>query len=306
MGALCLMAGPSAFVENRESMAAGPDSLSRLGGLCADACPRSESANCEDSKPSYTIELKFPGRCEIVVTRPVPWWIMFSMSIRMRRDRWRPTAIRVTSTLSGFGTTRARLSLKGNNARSLTGRLCMCTSTRLARIRPARPTLLPSATNVEAVRADSVCSLGDGSTASRHARREQHGHRHINQSVFAPRQDSGVYLRGRQVPQLRLCMARPLELGDGDLHGGRQLRCIWGPIPRRISGSGRRRDCGGEIDLSEAVGRDRRFRVTLAHCRPAAKLTCKLRRNGGVGATNRAAGSQSSGSSRSAGASCEG
>ena len=53
-------------------MAAGPDSLSRLGELCADACPRSESANCEDSKPSYTIELKFPGRCEIVATRPRP------------------------------------------------------------------------------------------------------------------------------------------------------------------------------------------------------------------------------------------
>ena len=54
------MAGPPTFVENREPMAAGPDSLSRLGGLCTDACPRSESANCEDSKPSKIIELKFP------------------------------------------------------------------------------------------------------------------------------------------------------------------------------------------------------------------------------------------------------
>ena len=60
MGPLCLMAGPSTFVENREPMAAGPDGLSPLGGLCADACPRSETANCEESKPSKIIELRFP------------------------------------------------------------------------------------------------------------------------------------------------------------------------------------------------------------------------------------------------------
>lgn len=31
------MAGPLAFVENRESTAAGPDRFFRLSGLCADA-----------------------------------------------------------------------------------------------------------------------------------------------------------------------------------------------------------------------------------------------------------------------------
>jgi len=56
-------------VENRESMAAAPDSLSRLSGLCADACPRSESANCEDSKRSKIIEIQISaGGCEMVVT----------------------------------------------------------------------------------------------------------------------------------------------------------------------------------------------------------------------------------------------
>jgi len=39
---------------------------------------------------------------------------------------------------------------------------------------------------------------------------------------------------GRQVPQLRLCMARPVELGDGTVHGGRQLRRVGSSVPERI------------------------------------------------------------------------
>lgn len=49
-----------------------------------------------------------------------------------------------------------------------------------------------------------------------------------DEGVRALCQDTVVHDRGGQVPQRRVCMARPVELGDRAIHGERQLRSVGG------------------------------------------------------------------------------
>jgi GNAT superfamily N-acetyltransferase len=78
--------------------------------------------------------------------------------------------------------------------------------------------------------------------------RPQHRNRGVG-SALVERidQDTSFYRRSRQVSQLRLGVARPLELGDGTIHGGRQL-CRGGcAFSCQFSRRGGRGDCGTEV-----------------------------------------------------------